>query len=195
MFDSNRIIKSYKDEDLQSLKIWIPYNPIPKQSVRYGTITYRTKGQHKCPWSGNIVNHKKGDVMVVKTPHGIVRAKTFTYQEDSKFKKAKNDFILLMKSAMNRQKVKIFNEIVMIEKLLVIFSPLKSFSKSQLTAVNSGYFIHKATKPDLPDNLKKFLFDCMSGVVYKDDGIIVSEKETHKLFGKEPGYYIELKGK
>jgi len=193
-YDNYIIAKPYLEEDLITLNLWLPGEPISKQSVRYGTTTFRTPGEHRCPWTNNIIKHKKGDVVCTKTASGIVRAITFTYQEDARYKKRKTDLSFLIKSQMNEQKVKMFQEIVIIEKYYVIFTPIKSLKKTELTAINNGYFIFKKTKPDLPDNLKKFPNDVMSGIAYKDDSIIISESNVAKVYGKEPGYLITLKG-
>jgi Holliday junction resolvase RusA-like endonuclease len=83
---------------------------------------------------------------------------------------------------------------VHIRKLHFVFPPLKSFSKDTMTRIERGEIIWKETKPDLPDNLKKLVMDAMSGLVYKDDNIIVSEDDVKKYYGTGGMIIIELEG-
>ncbi len=75
-----------------------------------------------------------------------------------------------------------------------IFPALKKFTKAQMERINSGEFIPKTTRPDLPDNLKKLPLDAMSGVIYKDDSVIWKECLTSKVYGTGGMIIIKLKG-
>lgn len=87
-----------------------------------------------------------------------------------------------------------FAKIVHIRKMHFVFCPLKSFSKNKMDRIAVGEIFYKATRPDLPDNLKKLVNDAMSELVYKDDGIIVSEDNVKKYYGTGGCIIIELEG-
>ena len=87
---------------------------------------------------------------------------------------------------------KMFYETVEIIKCHFVFAPLKSFSKKKLKLIEDGEIIYKGTKPDLADNLMKGLMDALSGIVFKDDSLVVSVKDTAKYYGMQPGIILEL---
>lgn len=89
-----------------------------------------------------------------------------------------------------------FESRVHITKMHFLFAPLKGFQKikGRMDAIRNGEIIYKETKPDLPDNLKKLVNDSMSGLVYKDDGIIVSEDNIKKYYGIGGCIIIEMEG-
>lgn len=89
-----------------------------------------------------------------------------------------------------------FETEVHLTKFHCIFPPLKSFQKikGRMDALRNGEIFYKNTKPDLVDNLKKLVFDSMSGIVCKDDSIVVTENDTAKYYGVGGCIIIELKG-
>lgn len=87
-----------------------------------------------------------------------------------------------------------FKNLVHVRSAHYIFPALKGFSKGIMNDINQGKFIWKTTKPDIIDNLKKLPFDAMSGIVYKDDSIIVSENDIRKVYGAAPYIIIKLEG-
>lgn len=89
---------------------------------------------------------------------------------------------------------KMFEEQVHITKMHFVFSPLKGFSKSKMDDIKQGKLVYKTTKPDLPDNLKKLVNDSMSGFVFKDDSIIVSEDNVKKYYGTGGCIIVNLEG-
>jgi Holliday junction resolvase RusA-like endonuclease len=77
---------------------------------------------------------------------------------------------------------------VHIEKLHFVFPYLKTISKKDKLALLAGYCrLYKTTKPDLPDNLSKALFDALSGIVYTDDARIASMNDVAKYYGDNFG--------
>src|ERR1044072_2270145 len=76
-----------------------------------------------------------------------------------------------------------FTRRVHIRKLHFVYPPLKSFSKALMNRIAGGEIVFKESKPHLPDNLKKLPLDAMSGIVCKDDSIIVSEDDVKKYYG------------
>lgn len=91
---------------------------------------------------------------------------------------------------------KMFEHEVHLKKFHCIFPPLKAFHKikGRMEAIRAGKIFYKNTKPDLIDNLKKLAFDSMSGIVLKDDSIIVTENDTAKYYGEGGCIIIELEG-
>lgn len=87
-----------------------------------------------------------------------------------------------------------FERRVHVRKLHYVYSPLKSFSKSTMEAIKAGYTVYKETQPDLVDNLKKLVFDSMAGIVFRNDGGIVSEDNVKKYYGLGGCIIIELEG-
>lgn len=105
----------------------------------------------------------------------------------------KEDYIRQINKQLPADFVK-FSRRVHIRKLHFVFPPLKSFLKADMARIERGEIIWKETKPDLPDNLKKLVMDAMSGLVYKDDNIIVSEDDVKKYYGTGGMIILELEG-
>ena len=76
-------------------------------------------------------------------------------------------------------------------KLHFVSSPPKSMPKNILQKIANNEIVYKFTRPDLPDNLKKLVIDAMTGIVFKDDSLIVAEDDIKKYYGK-PQTIIEL---
>jgi Holliday junction resolvase RusA-like endonuclease len=90
-----------------------------------------------------------------------------------------------------------FTEVCHITKMHFVYPPLKAFHKKKgmMDRLRNGEIIYKNTRPDLPDNLKKLVNDAMSELVYKDDGIIVTENDVAKYYGTGGCIIIEMKGR
>lgn len=87
-----------------------------------------------------------------------------------------------------------FEKFVIVEKILFVFEPLKSFKKSEKEIIEAGGYVRKTTKPDITDNLNKLLFDSMNELVYRDDSIICELQNSKKVYGKNPRIEIILSG-
>lgn len=109
-------------------------------------------------------------------------AKVRNYQEQIKSQLPK-DFVM-------------FTEIVHVRKMHFVFPPLKAFSrvKGKMDAIRNGEKFYKTTKPDLGDNLQKLIWDSLTGLVYKDDSLIVSENNVEKYYGVGGCIILELEG-
>ena len=92
---------------------------------------------------------------------------------------------------------------VHVRKFHCIYPPLKAFhkKKGKMEAIRNGEIFYKNTQPDLMDNLKKLVFDCLgkdkkTGVplVLGNDGIVVTENDTAKYYGLGGAIIIELEG-
>jgi Holliday junction resolvase RusA-like endonuclease len=79
-----------------------------------------------------------------------------------------------------------------VDKLHFVFTPLKTFTKKQNALIDAGCEIYKITKPDLPDNLSKALFDALAGIVYANDAQIASMNDVAKYYGKKRGIYLTI---
>lgn len=149
------------------IKLTLFGEPMPKQSVR----GYATGRKNK---SGNlIVDHFQPQKTVDRT-------KDYIRQIIDQLPK---DFTM-------------FETMVHVKKMHFVFAPLKGFHKikGRMEALRNGEIFWKNTKPDMPDNLKKLVNDSMSGLVFKDDSIIVSEDNIKKYYGTGGCIVIELEG-
>ena len=89
---------------------------------------------------------------------------------------------------------KMFENEVHVRKFHVLFKPLKSHRKWEMEIINSGGKLYHTKRPDLIDNLKKLVFDAMSGIVNKDDGLVCTENDTAKYYSTGGAILIELEG-
>jgi len=88
------------------------------------------------------------------------------------------------------------DEPVTVERLLFVFSPLKShYSKKLLREhLKIGGMILKDKKPDLSDNLAKGMMDALEGIVFVNDSRIWRIKESAKVYGESPRIELTLGG-
>ena len=91
---------------------------------------------------------------------------------------------------------KMFEHEVHVRKWHFIYPPLKSFHKikGRMEDLRNGKIFYKNTRADLIDNIKKLVADSMSGLVYVDDALIVTENDTAKYYGIGGAIIIELEG-
>lgn len=88
---------------------------------------------------------------------------------------------------------KIWDGPLQVSRIAFVYEYLKGHTKKQrLQYHETGMPIPKITRPDMVDNLKKLPFDCMTGLVYQDDGQICYEREIRKYFGEEAFTLIEI---
>ena len=52
--------------------------------------------------------------------------------------------------------------------------------------IDNNEIVYKTTKPDLPDNLNKVLFDAMESIVFINDSQVCHVKEMMKIYGNQP---------
>ena len=120
---------------------------------------------------------KKGDNTIVSS-----------YQTKS-VKDREKSIMLDAKSQISNSHV-LYNKAIGV-KVLFVFKPLKSWSKKKIKLLESGYTIYKETKPDLPDNLMKGVFDALEGVVFTNDSR-VAKVESKKIYGFQPRTEVEF---
>lgn len=171
-------------DEFRTITIILEAVPMPKQSVRAYAQRY-------------MAGAKKGDVITFRNPKTGKLDVTIGFHKDPEREKRERAYRIQITKQLrdNYPDFVIFQKEVHITKYHVIFPLLESFTKRKIEAISRGEIFYHTTAPDLPDNLKKLPNDAMSGLVYTDDKIIVSENNVMKYYGLCPGYIIELKGR
>ena len=123
------------------------------------------------------------------------KLKTMKHYQPTKITERVNDYKFQIKNQLPSD-FKIFEHEVHIRKWHFIYPPLKSFHKikGRMEALRNGEIFYKNTRADLIDNVKKLVADSMSGLVYVDDALIVTENDTAKYYGIGGAIIIELEG-
>lgn len=80
---------------------------------------------------------------------------------------------------------------LVINYLVYVFPLPKSLDKLK-PEIASGRIIFKPTKPDLPDNLNKAVFDAMKGIIIEDDSKIIAIRNTAKIYGLQPATHLHI---
>ena len=101
---------------------------------------------------------------------------------------------LSMQAKLLMRGTEMFMKDVVFEEIIYQFSPLKSFTKTQMSQINNGIELIKTTKPDV-DNLSKLLMDSLSKIVFTDDNIIWKINNIRKIYSIIPGVLIKLVGR
>jgi len=194
LFATEPIQVSKTDKEFVELTIILSGEPMPKQSYKSGVQRFRSDGYHTCPWTGQSVKHKQGDVFVYKNKNtGRADVIPIAYT-DEKYTKRTAEYKLAIQQQLPKDFV-MFTEEVHILSIEYIFNPLQSFSKKILEGLqNKTLLKYKNTKPDAIDNCFKLLGDSLSDLVYKDDALIVTLKDMVKRYGWRAGVIIKLKG-
>lgn len=76
--------------------------------------------------------------------------------------------------------------------VVFVFAPPKSLKRAEQIYINDGGFIWKKTRPDLADNLKKGVFDALTGIVWRDDAMIAQDHGS-KFYGSHEYTEITIK--
>jgi Holliday junction resolvase RusA-like endonuclease len=154
---------------LRSVSLYLKGDPMPKQSVR---------------------SYANGSFRVL--PNGKKSYNVFHYQP-KEMDERKEDCQRQIREQLPSG-FQMFTTRVHVRKLHYLFAPLKSFSKAEMDLIKSGEVVYKETQPDLPDNLQKLPFDSMAGIVYKNDGMVVTMDGLSKHYGLAGAILIELEG-
>lgn len=200
---SNREVISKKEwvqtsDKYRSVEFFIDgFEPLSKQSFRSVPARHRST-----PNTLTTYTIKKGDRIIRGPQKGDVVI--FINERTNKLDVVMNKYtdkniVDATKRLRNLIKLQLPNDFEMFQKEIVItqldfiFPPLKSFSKKKLKLLEDGIVIPKTTKPD-GDNLEKFLWDAMQGVVLTNDSIIFYREKVIKRYGLVPGYIVKMKG-
>ena len=131
----------------------------------------------------------------IPMPKQSVRStKTGHHYQPAEMKKRTEDYKRQIRKLLPDHEM-FLNE-VHITKMHFVYPPLKAFHKikGRMESIRAGEIFYKNTRPDLMDNLKKLVCDAMSGIIYKDDSIVVTENDTAKYYGTGGCIIIEMKG-
>lgn len=167
-------IKAEEPKIKRKLTLNLFGEPMPKQSVR-GYATGR--------------RNEKGTLVV-------------DHFQPKKTTDRKADYIRQIKQQLPEGFEPFMTE-VFVTKFHCIYPPLKGFHKikGRMEAIREGQIFYKNTQPDLIDNLKKLIFDCLGKdkktkipLVLGNDGIIVGEDNTRKYYGSGGAIILELEG-
>jgi Holliday junction resolvase RusA-like endonuclease len=74
---------------------------------------------------------------------------------------------------------------VIIHQLDFIFPIVSTLSSKLVKRINNGEMVYKISRPDVSDNLNKGILDALTGIVWKDDALIV-DCHPRKYYGLEP---------
>ena len=77
-------------------------------------------------------------------------------------------------------------------KYTLKFPILKSMKKAEVARIANGDIIYKASKPDV-DNCLKGLNDCISGIVWRDDSLVV-KASVSKIYSVTPSIEVIIYG-
>jgi len=177
---------------MRTITLVIPGQPISKQSVRASVNRRFQDGQSWCPFCNHQTKHRAGDVVVFKNKiSGKVDVILQMYQ-DSKYARLDKAIRLLVQQQLPKGFI-MFEKEVHIDSLDYIFPLLSSFTKKQVQFIKDGGIIYKTVKPD-EDNLAKPLNDSFTGLLYRDDALIVTKNKIRKIYGIEPKTIITLTG-
>lgn len=172
--------------------------PQPREIKTYkhndGTTSHNGPNNKKWKFT-TIARTIKFTLFGVPMPKQSVRAANGHFWQPKEKVERMNDYIRQIKEQLP-EGFKPFEKEVHLTKFHCIFPPLKSFhkEKGKMDAIRNGEIFYKTSRPDLIDNLKKLAFDSMSGLVLKDDSIIVTENNTAKYYGTGGCIIVELKG-
>lgn len=193
LFPLDEVLVIPDNKEFVEIELWLPGNPLPKQSYKSGITRYRTAGYHTCPYTGKQLQHKQGDALTYKNKNtNLVDVIPIAYT-DAKYTKRTEEYKIMIKDQLPKDFV-MFTEEVHIVKLEFIFQPLASFSKKLLQQIEDGSVTkYHLVRGDM-DNLSKLCFDSLNGLVLRDDSIICSYNNMIKRYGTVAGIRIKLKG-
>ncbi|HNX37044.1 MAG TPA: RusA family crossover junction endodeoxyribonuclease [Candidatus Cloacimonadota bacterium] len=127
--------------------------------------------------------------------HSVVAGKIHSYQKATKVQTKMELREWFSRHPEVKEKIDLATQQgawVRIKKLAYVFPFPASLSGIQKQYMERHGKLHKNTKPDLADNLKKLLFDAMSGIVFYDDARICAENQVEKYYGGEPRIILAL---
>ena len=155
-------------------------NPIAKQADR--TTNTRIKS-----------GLNKGDVFTYQNKHTLCMDAIIHHYQPALIKHYEEWILACAKNQLPFHTM--FTQEVHIIQLEFIFKVPSNFPKYKIKEIQNGIIHYKTTKPDLPDNLKKALFDALEGFIYENDSLICSENGVVKRYGINPGIILKLKGR
>ncbi len=95
------------------------------------------------------------------------------------------NYIRLSAQEQLPESFRMFSGVALLLDADFVFTAPGGMSKTLYRRMEAGGTIFKRTRPDLTDNLMKGLCDALTGIVWKDDGLI-SQVHSRKIYGPEP---------
>lgn len=182
-----------EQQEYREITLILPGEPIAKQSVRFSVNRRFQQAEGMCPFCNRPTVFKKGDTLVFKNKvTGLADVIVNTYQ-DSKHDKRKEFYRMAIRPQLPKG-FTMFTEEVHIVSVDFVFECLSSFPKWKKDAIRLGEVVYKISKPDV-DNLTKPILDTLTGVIWQDDALIVSENGIRKIYGINPCIKITIRGK
>lgn len=130
---------------------------------------------------------KNGEPVIKLTKKGKKSIKLHTYQDK---KTESNELWVKWNIAAQLPfGFDLFTGPILIRRLHYIFAFTKDAEKKSKQYTGP---IFKTTKPDVPDNLNKMVFDAMEGIVYKNDSQVIGIDNLRKYYGLQPKILLEL---
>lgn len=126
-------------------------------------------------------------------PKQSVRLGKYGAYQPAKLVERKEDYIRQIKAQLPKDFIPFTKQVHLI-KFHCVYPPKKSFSKVIMDKIKNGEIIYKTTRADI-DNIQKLVYDSMSGLVFKDDGLICTGNDFAKYYGLGGAIIIILKGK
>ena len=126
---------------------------------------------------------------------GKSKAGNTVFFQPAKFDVLEMQYMVQLKRQIPKDWI-MFTKWVRIERCIFIHEATQAMlnNKKKLAALQNGELFRKTTRPDLKDNLYKFPLDVLSGLVYKDDGLICEGGQDGKYYGLVPRIEIHLIG-
>lgn len=171
-------------------------NAVPKRNPKGKLLKFEILGEPKSKQSmRTAVAMKNGEPVAKLTKSGKKSFKIDTFQD----KKTESNELWVKWNIVAQLPFgfKLFTGPIIIHKLHYIFSytlkARKEYNKLlQTTDFRKMEPIYKTTKPDIPDNLNKMVFDAMEMVVYVNDSQVIGMDNLRKYYGEQPKIIIEL---
>ena len=171
-------------------------NAVPKRNPKGKLLKFEILGEPKSKQSmRTAVAMKNGEPVAKLTAKGKKSFKIHTFQD----KKTESNELWIKWNIAGQLPFgfKLFTGPIIIHKLHYIFSYTLAATKRHNKQLQRTDFrkmepIYKTTKPDVPDNLNKMVFDAMEKLVYLNDSQVIGIDNLRKYYGLQPKIIIEL---
>lgn len=175
-----------------TITLTIPGSPVPKQSVKFSSNRYFQNGTHFCHWCKQNTFHQAGDVVTFRSKTSNKVDTIVTAYKDSKYTRLDKAIRMLVAQQLPKGFV-MFDKEVHVDSCDFIFPIVSGMPKKVIQAIEEGEIVFRPKQPDI-DNIFKPLQDSLTGLVWRDDSLIVSEGKIRKIYGVEPKTIITLTG-
>jgi len=206
---ANEQIPMFDEKDLPERELTSAVSETTEEDDQYRMVVLKIPGfkHYKLNPSGNPISKQSDKHTLQRVKAGPNKGDVFTFKNK---KTGRLDCILrhyqppvirhyekhIMSHAIQQvPNFKKFTKEVHILQMEFIFTIPANYAKYKIKEIENGIIHYKTTAPDLPDNLKKPVWDALEGYLFDNDSIICSETGVLKRYGIKPGIIIKLKGK